>query len=453
MAEAGPVAIGIQLNAPLRQEEVPPYIDFLLLGKTGSGKSTTVDKLVTANIYGTNYVGTQHSEPQRLGDRVKMEDITLWNLPGHKNPKQVEDRMKRALFHRAVSGDYSQSDSDEEYDSPDSITTHCELLGNEISRLRVLDVPGFDASTSYHLPAQVRPNGEGVNPLELKANNQQQQNFIIMRQILRIQANKSLAFQRILYFLPCRGPPERADANLQNELALIRYYFGDLIFDIMIMVATNPSSSSQRNSFKQRDMQKTKRNVKRALELVFMEEREGAVGLEVENPIIPEIPIVYISLEDTGKEIYDKLGAAYVVRPTREGFRLKFREKLCTRCATEYGLVRNECLVCFEDVDGKRKEVPYDESKCHPLIIPKYSKLKKVLGGIGYIVFLGIPYVAGAKWPWFTNNDEICVQCERPPGTPGCKKVLEEVNLVKGSPAVKVNHTSDVDPTVLQADE
>lgn len=453
MAEQGSVVIDIedsQVHAPLNQEEEGQYIDFLLLGKTGSGKSTTVDKLVTANIFGRSrpYNPSEHSsEPQRFQDRVKIEDVTLWCLPGHKKPEQIEARVKKAVFHRAVGED---AEPNEEYDSPDSVTTHCELLANETTKVRVLDVPGFDASTSYRIPLPGRQRVRSAaastqeNPLEAKAANQQQENFTIMRQILRIQVSKRLAFQRILYFLPCRGPPERADANLQNELSLMHYYFGDAIFDIMIMVATVYSDFSRRDAYSQSAMAKTKRSVKRALQLVLREGEGGASGVDP----VPDVPIIYISLEETGKEIYDKLCATRVIRLSRDGFRLRFNENFCARCATHYGLIKSERIVCFEEVNGRRKEVPYDESKCHSKIIPKYSRLKKILGGIAYVVLLGIPLVAGAKWPGFTNSDEICFSCKAPPGTPGCLKVLQEVELVAGSPKITIDHSRDVDEVV-----
>jgi len=38
------------------------YYDILVIGKTGMGKSTTADKLVIANLKGTDYSGEQHSD-------------------------------------------------------------------------------------------------------------------------------------------------------------------------------------------------------------------------------------------------------------------------------------------------------------------------------------------------------------------------------------------------------
>ena len=91
---------------------------------------------------------------------------------------------------------------------------------------------------------------------------------------------------------------------------------------------------------------------------------------------------------------------------------------------------------------------PYDESKCHPIIIPKHSKLSKFIGGIAHVVTLGIPYAVGvAKWPGFFNSDEICPACNNPPGANGCTKVLQQCNLkVKGNTInVNVDHTNKVD--------
>ena len=47
---------------------------------------------------------------------------------------------------------------------------------------------------------------------------------------------------------------------------------------------------------------------------------------------------------------------------------------------------------CF--FDDKGPPIVY-ETKCHPVVIPKYIRLTKSIGGIAHIITLGIPYKLG----------------------------------------------------------
>ena len=58
--------------------------------------------------------------------------------------------------------------------------------------------------------------------------------------------------------------------------------------------------------------------------------------------------------------------------------------------------------------------LPYSHSKCHPLVIPRYSTIVKITGGVAHVLTLGV-FVAAGKirgkkfWPGFTNDEELCV--------------------------------------------
>ena len=424
---------------PAAAAEPVPYIDLLLLGKTGMGKSTTGDKLLAADPYNTNYIGRQQALE---GEEVVKEasekrqfscdDIPLWKLSSDGDYKKAKERIKRIVFQRSIEG---ENIYDPDRDDVESVTKDCELLANETSRIRVLDVPGFYGSDTIGLAqadAQI-----GLSPLQQGACNIQQANLGVMRQILRIQAEKGLIFRRILYFLPFRGPPDRADAILQSELRVMKHFFGRAIFECMVIVATMPSSVSKKDVFTTRDFSKTKRGVSHALERTFNPQVGGDSAERIPKP--PDPPIIYVSLEETGMEIYDKLLSLDVEQ--KEGLQLKFDEDACARCALKVGYYMKEKVVCIMDDNGRQKRMAYDESKCHPLIKPKYSRLQKVMGGIAYIVLLGIPALAGARWPGFFNSDEECADCKKPPGSEGCVRVGQFSEIIGKT----VDHSSELD--------
>ena len=67
--------------------------------------------------------------------------------------------------------------------------------------------------------------------------------------------------------------------------------------------------------------------------------------------------------------------------------------------------------------------MPLEESTCHPLMIPKYSEVKKTLGGIAHVITRGRHV---GRWPDFSNTDEVCINCSEPPNTIGCMKIESE---------------------------
>ncbi len=175
------------------------YIDFLVLGKTGMGKSTTADRLLVADS--VSVAGPVDVTPEeKEGGNTQLDDILIWKL-GKRSEENIKKRVMCFLANRAANITGFEAVNPETM-TPDSVTKSCVLLSNEKTRIRVLDVPGFHTSLSS---PQVAAKKVAI-----------QENLSIMRQILRIQALKQLHFHRILYFLPSRGVCEKADSNFQD---------------------------------------------------------------------------------------------------------------------------------------------------------------------------------------------------------------------------------------------
>ena len=125
------------------------YYDMMVIGRTGMGKSTTVDKLLVANPENHEEAQHVHPEVEPSGERMRADNFTMWLISG--DVEAAEKRLKDMIFCRSIKPSHIEINESHERSSP--ATNQCELLSNETTKLRILDVPGFfgeDASKAIN---------------------------------------------------------------------------------------------------------------------------------------------------------------------------------------------------------------------------------------------------------------------------------------------------------------
>lgn len=421
--------------AAIDDADIPSYCDILMVGRTGFGKSTVGNKLL----------GIDPETKSLFGEHEEGEDITTvirqWGFDGDQK-----------LYFETGGG-------------MESVTKKCKVLSNEKEITRVLDTVGFADSENTQRYGVIKGNLQSF------------------RWILQAQRGCDLRFTRVVYFLPTRGPPERGEGTIQEEIKVMYSFFGQMIFNIMVVVVTNNKQDRyQRLGFTKEDITAT--------EDVFKFAFRKVTGTDL--PKFP--PVKYIPYNEDYKNVIDTIVGADVITdaekmmfspefpkqrnfdididgesiPTvprnelRQAFQKRgvcFRfEDRCTRCAIKIVHERQPSgeeipvTVIFDNGD----EDVYDNSYCHPYLIPKYSKPVKIIGGIMHIVLLGLGKVYEVmlkkrSWPGFFNDEEMCVNCKKSPGSDSCAPVNQYISI--NGENYKVDHTKELDTVHLMEEE
>ena len=414
------------------------YDDFLFIGSAGRGKTTTADKLLAANPTQYDY----KNDPVPLGggevivdaenQQLRYTDITMWlgtPDPEFQTHLKFLDNCRKVPNPHVQINNIRRATPDEDSAVFQETTQECEVLSNDRSKVRVMDVPGFFDGASI---LSKREGDKVLSPTDsLNVNN-----LGIMRSIIRIQTTLGMKFKRVLYFLPGRGPLERADAILKFELRWMAHFFGRAIFKIMVLIATVSSTMSELEllpddkKFSDRDVQVTKRNFRKALEDTFHSFTDSPLSDEP----LPDPPLVFISQTNTCEEILVKIKSAAVAE---EGLNLQIDKNTCSQCGVKIGEVKGQRVTCYfgEDLTNG---IPYEESTCHPQFIPKFRRIDKFWEGLKYL--MAFKWVVRKPWPVFVG--EKCIACGELPTTQGCMQVGKMFK--KGKISVKVDHTNEV---------
>ena len=228
------------------------------------------------------------------------------------------------------------------------------MQANEDTNIHVLDVPGFSDSGSL---AKVIGKKNSVN----------EGNLQIIRWLVREQIQSQLKVRCIVYFLPVRGPLEKTDGVLQEELKVLYHYFGEgeEVFDCVVVVATNPPKKKYQVNFDRSDFDETEEVLKAAM-------KEAIGKEEIECP-----PIIYIGLDDTPDVVLQKIKGASVLKD--DILPLRFSIDVCASCSVKICCSKDDNHEKISVLCADGTSVPYMDSKCHPQYVQKFSTIPRRL--------------------------------------------------------------------------
>lgn len=309
------------------------FCDILLIGETGIGKSTTAEKLL---------------EWYKYRDKIKSVNLKA---------------SETSITLKPESGSGFKD-----------VTLEFQAWENADTKVRVLDAPGF-ANTQRHCLLDVG-----------------KKNLAIVYRIARL--TEIFNFRRILYFLPTRGVPERADGVLKEELQLLYKFFGDLIFNLMVVVCTNhPDPRYQNLEFRPDDL--------KAVKKVF-----NSAVMDITGKDYSTVEVVYIPVNATSETIIHRVKKKY----QGEGLTVDAKAA-CVKCQGN-----DRIITLWKQL--------FCGSMCHP----KFVRKKKSEN---------VDAMSHDEARTYMSKDEMliydfycdseCDKCGSPPGTVGCTRTNSNI--------------------------
>ena len=395
------------------------YYDILVVGRTGKGKSSTVDKLMVPNSRQQTICPPSDSSQRSGASQSEAVDpiidttgeIQYKNLRARILSTKADDyenagkRLKNIVFCREANNPIDRLRNDKDLAGVYCPSKLCELLTNEDSKIRALDAPGFFSEDLI----------EGCASVD-------ESHLATVRHILRIQALEGMRFKRVLYFLS--DTQERGDRVMQQEIQNMVKFFDTSIFKCMVLVATIAQHISvatdfpRERKFPQEVLKKCRENFQKAFRREFEHRRDGSEKL-------PEPPIIFIAMTDTCQDIVKNILSAPVQDNT---YLLEFNSGTCSKCNIEF----SEKLCEYRKRGEKpwTNASPYEETSCHPRIMPLHTPKSVLIGIFKIFIF---------KWKF---TEEVCISCKKKPGYLGCCRVRTEYQQSHSTEKIVVKHSN-----------
>ena len=167
--------------------------------------------------------------------------------------------------------------------------------------------------------------------------------------------------------MPKRRIPEKPDGNIQEELKVMYHYFGEEIFNRMVIMIMTSYLEDQPLVLSEDKIEHIKQ--------LFL----TAFRLSTETRLAKCPPMIHISLKDDGKRVCELIQSADVIDKSK--VQLNVLKNTCINCASKIKNIQTKKDIHLVIDPNNGESIDNDNSCCHPLFIPKYRTLKKIIGG------------------------------------------------------------------------